>query len=220
MWTNRTGPIRRRPMKDPVDCLTPLGLMVLALLEEGDMHPYEMIRLLRQRHNDRLVPITNGTMYHTVARLVRAGLLEEVGVDREGNRPERTTYTRTLAGRSAALEWVRRELVRTDRLVEFRVALAEAHNLPREEVVDLLQTRRAAVTGEHIIYRDALSKARSNRVPEQFLLEVDREQRHVETELAWLDDIIGQLEQKSYPWDLREHARSDRYLEQRKAARL
>ena len=47
--------------------------MVLALLGEGDMHPYEMIRLMRIRRDDRLVTITNGTMYHTVARLERAG---------------------------------------------------------------------------------------------------------------------------------------------------
>ena len=114
--------------------LTPLGVMVLALLREGDMHPYEMMRLMRHRRDDRLVPIQNGTFYHTVGRLERAGLLAEVGVDRDGNRPERTTYTLTDSGRDIVLDWVRRELPRTDRPAEFRVALAEAHNLPREEV--------------------------------------------------------------------------------------
>ena len=85
-------------MPDVVDRLTPLGVVVLALLGEGDMHPYEMIRLMRVRHDDRLVTITNGTVYHTVSRLERAGLLAEVGVDRDGNRPERTTYAVTDAG--------------------------------------------------------------------------------------------------------------------------
>ena len=105
--------------------LTPLGVMVLALLREGDMHPYEMMRLMRFRRDDRLVPIQNGTFYHTVGRLERAGLLAEIGVDRDGNRPERTTYTLTDAGRDVVGEWVRRELPRIDRTTEFRVALAE-----------------------------------------------------------------------------------------------
>ena len=43
-------------------------------------------------------------MYHTVARLLRAGLIAEVGTDRDGNRPERTTYTLTPAGREALAE--------------------------------------------------------------------------------------------------------------------
>ena len=91
------------------------------------------------RRDDRLVTITNGTLYHTVGRLERAGLLDEVGIDRDGNRPERTTYTLTDAGRER-----RRSSgcgascpASTDP-VEFRIALAEAHNLERDEVVELL----------------------------------------------------------------------------------
>ena len=61
-------------MRESLHRLTPLGVMVLALLAEGDMHPYEMIRLMRFRRDDRLVTITNGTVYHTVARLERAGM--------------------------------------------------------------------------------------------------------------------------------------------------
>ena len=95
--------------------LTPLGVMVLALLREDPMHPYEMIRLMRQRHDDRIVSITNGTLYHTVARLEKQGLLTEVGVDRDGNRPERTTYALTDAGEAAIIDWVRRELPRLGR---------------------------------------------------------------------------------------------------------
>ena len=108
------------------------------------MHPYEMIRLMRQRRDDRLVAITNGTLYHTVGRLERAGLVTEVGIDRHGNRPERTTYALT-SGRARSSEWVRRELPRIDRPGEFRIALAEAHNLDRDEVIALLRTRRAAL---------------------------------------------------------------------------
>src|SRR3954452_14148813 len=116
-------------MKDAVDRLTTLGLMILALLGEGDMHPYEMLRLMRQRHDDRLVTITNGTLYHTVGRLERAGLVAEVGIDRDGNRPERRTYTLTHSGTRAVGEWLGRELAPIDRPVESRIALAEPHNL-------------------------------------------------------------------------------------------
>lgn len=207
-------------MKDLSCKLTPLGVMVLALLREGDMHPYEMIRLMRQRHDDRLVSLTNGTVYHTVARLERLGLLAEVGVDREGNRPERTTYTVTDAGCEVVIDWVRQELPRIDRPVEFRVALAEAHNLDREETVDLLIARRAALIGEYRVHRDGLTAARSRSVAEQFLIEIDRQAVLLHAELAWMDDAIAQLESRAYAWGPAEldPPHTDTSLAQRKAA--
>ncbi len=173
--------------------ITPLAVMVLALLREGDMHPYEMIRLMRQRHEDRLVTLTNGTLYHTVARLTTAGLLAEVGTDREGNRPERTTYALTADGRDAVAHWVRRELPRIDRPAEFRVALAESHNLPRAEVAELLAIRREALAAEHAMHRDGLAKARSRKVPEQYLVEIDRQAALLDADLRWTDAFLARL---------------------------
>ena len=173
--------------------ITPLAVMVLALLREGDMHPYEMIRLMRQRHEDRLVTLTNGTLYHTVGRLTAAGLLAEVGTDREGNRPERTTYTLTVDGRDAVAHWVRRELPRMDHPTEFRVALAESHNLPQDEVAELLTIRREALAAEHAMHRDGLIKARSREIPEQYLVEIDRQAALLDADLRWTDTFLARL---------------------------
>lgn len=182
--------------------LTPLGVMVLALLREGDMHPYEMMRLMRHRRDDRLVPIQNGTFYHTVGRLERAGLLAEIGVDRDGNRPERTTYTLTESGREVVLEWVRRELPRIDRPAEFRVALAEAHNLPRDEVVELLGIRRAALADNLEMHTRGLADADIRGVPQQYLVEIDREAALLDAELAWLDRLRARLTDEAMPWGI------------------
>lgn len=206
-------------MKDAVSALTPMGAMVLALLDEGAMHPYEMVKLLRMRHEDRLLTVTNGTLYHTVTRLEKAGLIHEVGVDRDGNRPERTTYALGDAGRDAVQEWVRRELPRVDRSAEFRIALAESHNLSLAEVRDLLSTRREALAAEHSLYGIRLSDARLRRVPAQFLIEVERQHALLAAELAWLDSLLARLEASEIPWGPDGFDDSLRYSAQRKAAR-
>src|SRR4051794_22209282 len=103
--------------------IRPLGVMILAMPREGDMHPYEMMRLMRVRRVDRLVTVQNGTFYHQVATLVRDGFIDEVGVDREGGRPERTTYTLRAEGQTAVTEWVRSRLGQVDKQGDFRVAL-------------------------------------------------------------------------------------------------
>lgn len=206
-------------MTDAAARLTPLGLMILALLAEDDMHPYEMIRLMRQRQDDRLVALTNGTFYHTVARLERAGLLAEIGVDRDGNRPERTTYTQTDAGAAAVGDWVRRELPRIDHPAQFRIALAESHNLERDEVIALLRERRAALEASHVRQRDGRLSALAKDVPEQFLVEIEREAVLAQAELHWLDALIERLERHDFEWGAQTAPRSERYLAQREAAR-
>jgi DNA-binding PadR family transcriptional regulator len=205
-------------MRESLHRLTPLGVMVLALLGEGDMHPYEMIRLMRFRRHDRLVAITNGTVYHTVARLERAGLLAEVGVDREGNRPERTTYTLTDAGALAVREWVWRELSHIDRPAEFRIALAEAHNLERPAVVALLKERREALAASLAEHADGRRGALAKGVPAQYLLELERQEAMLAADLDWLAALILRLERDELPWG-NGGPPSDRYLARRKAAR-
>ena len=185
-------------MKDPV--LTPLGVMVLALLSEGDMHPYEMARLLRARRDDRIIPISNGTLYHTVSRLHGQGLLEEVGVDREGNRPERTTYAVTPAGTESVREWVRRELGGSRRRTAFRVALAEAHNLERDEAVDLLTERLVLLRQELEAIGAGLDGAATRDVPEQYLLEPNRHRLMLQAEIDWLDALIPRIATPDFAW--------------------
>ncbi|MVQ41623.1 PadR family transcriptional regulator [Microbacterium sp. MAH-37] len=180
--------------------LTPLGVMVLALLREGDMHPYEMMRLLRQRRDDRMVKVTNGTFYHTVGRLEREGLIAEVGVDRDGNRPERTTYTLQPAASDVLEAWVRGGLARTDRSPEFRVALAEAHNLPRAEVVELIGVRRTALATEADALDAALATAHERGVLRQYLIEADRHVALLRAELTWTDGFLDSLADASYAW--------------------
>ncbi|MDQ1138191.1 DNA-binding PadR family transcriptional regulator [Microbacterium sp. SORGH_AS 1204] len=184
--------------------LTPLAVMILATLREGDMHPYELMRLLKERRDDRLVPLQKGTIYHTVARLERHGLLAEVGVDREGNRPERTTYTVLPAGDRAVEKWVRAELPRIDRASEFRVALSEAHNLERDEVVALLDQRRALLTASIDEHRTGLEVATARGTPEQFLVELQRQAALLDAELACQDSLRARLVDRSLPWGIAE----------------
>ena len=206
-------------MQDAVARLTPLGVVVLELLREDDMHPYEMIRLMRQRRDDRLVSLTNGTMYHTVARLLRAGLIAEVGTDRDGNRPERTTYTLPPAGRDAALAWVRHELVRLDRPAQYRVALAEAHGLDRAEVEVLLRRRCAALAEAEERLRDGRATAREHGIPDQYLIEHERTHVLLEAERRWTEALVERLVSGALPWGDGVHPPTDRYRAQREAAR-
>lgn len=184
---------------DPLK-LRPLGVMILAMLHEGDMHPYEMMRLLRARRDDRLVKVQNGTFYHQVGALERDGFIAELGVDRDGNRPERTTYALLPAGRDAVVDWVRDRLAKNDDITEFRVALCEAHNLTREEFAALLRQRLDMQHAEQAEWREALDDAYARGVDPQFLIEGERSHALLSADISWSEGMLAQLADPAYAW--------------------
>ncbi|NKX50858.1 PadR family transcriptional regulator, partial [Arthrobacter deserti] len=129
--------------------LTPLGVSALALLAERPMHPYEMYQLLLERWEDRVVKVRPGSLYHTVDRLAGQGYLRATGTRRAGNRPERTTYEITGEGRAILLGHLRELLaVPVNEYPRFPLALSEAHNLPRQTVIELCGQRLGLLRGE------------------------------------------------------------------------
>ncbi|MGU3435767.1 PadR family transcriptional regulator [Actinomycetes bacterium M1A6_2h] len=122
--------------------LTPMAIAVLALLFERAMHPYEMYQLLIARKEDRLLKIRPGSLYHTVDRLAERELVASVGTDRDGNRPERTTYEVTDAGKDALRQRLTELLGQpAEEFPQFTLALSEAHNLSAEAASALLKNR-------------------------------------------------------------------------------
>ncbi|WP_413354794.1 PadR family transcriptional regulator [Microbacterium sp. 1P06AB] len=206
-------------MADAVSRLTPTAIMLLALLREDDMHTYEMVRLLRERRADRMIALTHGTIYHTVARLERQGHIVEVGSDRAGNRPERTTYALTDAGATALLIWIRRELVSIDDPERFRIALTEAHNLDRAEVITLLTQRRELLAASLDAHRSARETAIAHGSHPQFLIEVHRQAALLAADIAWLDDAVEFIRRPDTVWGVVDIPVTDRYLAQRESAR-
>src|ERR1700709_1564859 len=85
---------------------SPLMLMVLVLLAEAPMHPYEMQRLMLWRGKDQVVRVQRGSLYPAVERLWKAGLIDPLETERAGRRPERTVYQLTGAGRETAETWL------------------------------------------------------------------------------------------------------------------
>src|SRR5216117_2654753 len=87
-----------------------LALAVLAYLSRAPMHPYELSRTLRDNGDARSIKFNHGSLYMVVQQLARAGFIDEVETSRDGQRPERTVYALTDAGRHELRDWLR-ELV-------------------------------------------------------------------------------------------------------------
>ncbi|MDP5227911.1 MULTISPECIES: PadR family transcriptional regulator [Arthrobacter] len=174
--------------------LTPLSLAALGLLREKPRHPYEMYQTLVFRGEDRIVKVRPGTLYHSVARLAEQGFVEEDGVERDGNRPERTVYRITLAGveaLGAALEEMLGESGTT--FPPFPLALAEAHSLPAGRVVEKLGNRIQGLHERLAEYELLRNAALEREVPRAFWIVVEYQQHLLEAEADWLSGLVEEI---------------------------
>ena len=71
------------------------------------MHPYGMLQQLKARGYDEVVNVRQRTsLYQTIDRLLRDGLIAVHDTERDGAFPERTLYALTEAGHTAGQAWL------------------------------------------------------------------------------------------------------------------
>jgi DNA-binding PadR family transcriptional regulator len=179
---------------------TPLALAVLSLLRERPRHPYEIQVRLRERHVDEVVKMRGGSLYDAIGRLAGAGLITTVSSERPGARPERTVYAITDEGTAVADALVR-DYLRTPAqdFPVFVTGLAHILNLDAATAADLLRERRDAIQTVHDRITVQLA-ATAGELPRVVTLETEYAQALRRTELAWLDEVIRDIDAGALPW--------------------
>jgi DNA-binding PadR family transcriptional regulator len=168
------------------------------------MHPYEMQRLLRERHKDELLTLKKGSLYHAINRLKRAGLIEAVSTERNGRRPERTTYGLTSEGAKELGDSLRAMLAIPRREAsEFFAGLSFLVYLEPADAAAQLEERARRLEQEIDTLTDAKKRLvtrvkRINLLEEEYLLAMRR------AELRWLRTVLEELQAREFTWNLEE----------------
>lgn len=167
-----------------------LALAVLSLLSERPMHPYEIAAVMRQRGLADSVKLNTGSLYSVIEALLRKQLIQPMETQREGRHPERTVYTVTEQGKVEFLHWLR-SLIRTPmkEYSQFAAGLAFLGHLAPSEAVTLLE-ERANLLADEIRGRHTAMASASKMVDPLFLIEDEYTLILLESELAWLRQLI------------------------------
>ncbi len=170
-----------------------LALALLSLLAQQPMYPYEMAQMLRTRGKDKTIKINWGSLYTVVQNLQKYGLIEEVGTDREGRQPERTTYQITGQGLAELRDWLGELLsVPGDEQSPFAAALSESGILPPAEFVALLTKRLTTLdTGNAVAEADL--KVWTERLPRVLLVEAEYQLAMRLAEANWVRGLLREI---------------------------
>jgi len=179
---------------------SPIALAVLAMLTEEPLHPYRMQRLIKERGKDEVINVTQrASLYQTIQRLEREGLITPQKTVRDDKRPERTVYEITEKGRDVALDWMRAILsTPTREYPEFPAAISFLPLLTPDDVASQLEARAKAIESELCRIDDALQEAQA--VPRLFLLEMEYLRALHAAELSWANIVVGDLRAQRITW--------------------
>jgi DNA-binding PadR family transcriptional regulator len=179
-------------------------LIVLCLLREAPMHPYEMQRLVGERKKDEFLDLKRGSLYQNIGRLEQAGLIAKAETIREGKRPERTVYRLTDAGERDLLVWLRELLAKpVHGSIRFEASLSLVVHLTPEDAVKQLTQRTQLLEAEIA----KLNTALADLVPKLGRLhsaEADYTRAMRRAELAWVSALIGEIKRGDLTWNPKE----------------
>ena len=178
-----------------------LGLIVLWQLFAEPMHVYRMQKLFEAQGKNRVVNVrSRASLYQTIERLQRLGLVEVAETVRQEGYPDRVVYAITEAGRDAAREWLREMLSDPGgQYPEFIAALSLLFGLPVEEARDQLALRAERVAAQLAEAEQSLNEAPPG-LPRLFLLEEEYRKTMLQAELDWLHGVIEDLKAGRLAW--------------------
>jgi DNA-binding PadR family transcriptional regulator len=178
-----------------------LGLIVLTQLAAEPMHVYRMQKMFEAQGKDRVVNVrSRASLYQTIERLVRHGLVEVAETERVEGYPDRIIYRTTPAGRDAAREWLR-EMLRSggDEYPEFIAALSIVFALAPDDARDALE-RRAERLASELADAEASVVCAPEGLPRLFLLEEEYRMTMLRAEVDWLRGVVDDLRGGRLTW--------------------
>lgn len=177
-----------------------IGMAILAMLYESPMHPYRMQQLIKDRGKHEVINVSQrGSLYQTINRLEREGLIAAQKIAKAENRPERTIYEISAAGTETLRGWIRDMLATpVKEYPEFPAALSVICLLPVKDVLAQLRKRTEALETE--LKRVEADLIQASFLPRLFLLEMELIRAQVATELTWVKTVVSDLYTGKLKW--------------------
>lgn len=178
-----------------------LAVAVLSYLSQQPMHPYELGRSLREHGDDRSIKFNHGSLYMVIGQLARAGFIAEQETSRAGQRPERTVYALTDAGRAELRDWLA-ELVEQPQheYPAFVAALSFIGAVSPSQVLDLLRARLGHLAEQQAEARGLVDTSLAEGVPGLFLIEEEYRLALLDADSAFTRRLIERITDPATDW--------------------
>ena len=165
-------------------------LVILGLLRERPMHGYEIKHIIEDHMGD-WTSIAFGSIYFALKKLTNEGLLDVKATEKSGNRPSRTIYHTTQAGREEFAKLLRAVWATPERqFFALDLGLFFMDALPSGEIQEFLEERIDHLERAHRYLTEHRQENLADpQVPRQARWIFDHGLAHLSGELAWLQCV-------------------------------
>ncbi|MBZ0182047.1 MAG: helix-turn-helix transcriptional regulator [Melioribacteraceae bacterium] len=190
--------------------LPKLSTLILGILAEQEISPYQLNKLLKDLDTKKWFPIAESTVYATVTKLKSKGLIEG-RKERLGKLPERTIYRITTKGEEEFKSAVSNYFDRMDSdTSRFDIAILLMHNLDSNEIQKRLKKKLEMLESNYYDIRKQLLSLEIERHKVGFttIAMLKHRLHKIEAEIKTIKEIIKELNttknsSQQHPFDFR-----------------
>jgi DNA-binding PadR family transcriptional regulator len=179
---------------------TSTRLLVLGVVKIFQpVHGYDVRRELLSWRVDQWANVAPGSIYNALKTLAKDSLLEIVGTDQVGGRPERTTYRLTKEGESELSNLLRETWWKVEPPLDpLMPAVSFLPMLPPSEVAAALRNRVTQIEGLLKQFDFAIGELPSATTPAHVRELYRLSGARLSAEIGWAKDLAARLDSGAY----------------------
>lgn len=175
------------------------AFVLLGLLKERALNPYEIVKILDQLNISQWSPISASSVYTTIRTLEKKGYIEGKK-EKNSAMPEKTIYSVTSSGKSAFLKALKENMLEDiTNITSFNLSTLFVCHLDRFDVIKILKERAAHIIKNYETTEQAYNQYKQNLIPEYALISLKHNMTFYKTELATAESMIQEIE-KAKDW--------------------
>ncbi len=183
------------PTTEKAEKLSAVNLLIMGMLMDRPMSPYEMARIVETQHIGRLVKISSPSVYKNIKELHRAGYLEAERA-KTGDMPEKKVYSITRKGKTYFLRLMNYYSSNLSaHYFDFNAFLANIDKVDKKTGLAMLERLREQIYELKAWIVNHEQEAREKKVYFAGRAIIKQYRMIVYTLIAWIEEVIEEYRQ-------------------------
>lgn len=175
-----------------------IRLFILGTLAEKVCHPYMIKKIISETaHLDKTLNLSDGRLYYHFEALQKKGYIKEIQIIQERNRPNKTLYEITAAGRQALEDDIYKSFKNITDIANIYVSIQLLSYVDSKKVARILEgsIEEKKERWDHykkLYHQHKDDQTLKNNAP--LLLIANHSFNRAELEIEWLDELLEYIQ--------------------------